>query len=658
MSSDNSLLDTSDATIEDAVKYADPIVLRALLYQLTGDEAVAATKTESITFGFLEAQEVIDEAEIALLHEKAIEFLKAHRDAGEPAIGIGPRDRLSRSVSLCAGVDLPDSEIELWIESLALDPFARGLTWHDKPQAERIADFPVLVIGAGMGGLNAAVLLKQAGIPFTVLEKDNGVGGTWNQNRYPGLRVDTPSRGYVHMYGVDYDHLNPFCPGGHNEKYFNWVADNFDVRSSIQFGTEVRRLAWDEQAQFWLIEADGPEGPQTFTARAVISCVGFLSRANVPQIEGSEDFRGTAFHTSAWPADFDVEGKRVAVVGTGASGYQLVPELAKLAEHTYLFQRTPNWCFNVDGYLAPYPEQVRWLDKHLPWHCHFMRLRACYLYGPDNLGTAFTADPDFEDPHARSALNKRIREGCVEFISSKLAGRPELIEAMIPAAPPMSSRPILIDTDYSIYDALLREDVTLVTGGVSRIVENGIVSPDGQTHEVDVIAFATGFRANDFLWPMQVEGRGGVDVGKLWERDGGRAYLGVLLPGFPNLFTIYGPNTSPTGGLNVVDLEELQTRFALECIRGLIEQGRSSVDVSEAAFDRYNEEVDRCEKHRIYMDPRAKNYYTNDFGRSAVNSPIDARVMWDWLRSPVEPLPNVGEHAGLRPFFGEDLIVT
>jgi 4-hydroxyacetophenone monooxygenase len=236
---------------------------------------------------------------------------------------------------------------------------------------------------------------------------------------------------------------------------------------------------------------------------------------------------------------------------------------------------------------------------------------------------------------------------------------------MTPVAPPYSARPIIIDTDYSIYDALLRDDVTLVTDPIQKIKPNGIEVQGGGEYPLDIIVYATGFKANDFLWPMEVRGRGGKRVEELWEKDGARAYLGTMLPGFPNFFMIYGPNTNNFGGLQIVDFEEMVTRFALQCIGGLITQKKRVVDISLDAYSRYNDEVDRAEALMIYKDPRAHNYYKNDSGRSAANNPIDIRKIWTWLRNPLDGHVN-GELSGdpeatasraVRPYFREDLVV-
>ena len=667
MTERHELLDATDEVIEDAVRFADPMILRGLLYQLTGDSSVAATEVHGRVLGLAEAMVLAHRSDAELLQSKAADFLKSYRDSGADDIPIGPVDRLPTSLSLACGEEIPAADIELWIEQLAADPWARALAWRDEPPPQRLREFSVVVIGAGGGGLGAAVYLEQAGVPYVVIEKNPGVGGTWFENRYPGARVDTPSRAYTHTFGAGFEYPNPFCAQRENEKYFNWIADEFGVRGNIEFETEVKSVIWDEDAKVWDIAAVGPEGPRSWRANAVISGVGFLARPNLPNIEGLAAFEGPLFHTARWPSDLDLTGQRVAVIGSGCTSYQMVPELAEMAGHTYLFQRTPNWCFDVPGYRSPYPPQVNWLDRNLPYFRNFARFRTCWLSGPEKLGAAFTADPAFKDTHARSAMNKRARDARIEFMQRKFADHPELMESMLPVAPPFSSRPVLVDSDYSVYDALLRDDCTLVTDDIRRIKENGIELEGGDELAVDVIVLATGFKANDFLWPMEVRGRDGQLIEQLWEKDGARAYLGTMLPGFPNLFMIYGPNTNATGGLGTFDFEEMVIRFALQCIEHLIIEAKHTVDVTVDGYWRYNDELDRHEALKIYTDPRANNYYKNEHGRSAANSPFDIRQMWAWLRRPEDhdggeahsPTDRAtsGE-AAVRPHFGEDLIVS
>ncbi|MVZ99086.1 NAD(P)-binding protein [Actinomadura sp. LD22] len=631
------LLEATDEQITDAVGYADPMALRGLVYQLTGDESVAATKVGPAA-GYVGGDlsvEVTDPDDVALLRAKAAEFLIAYRDSGAGPIGPGPSERLPRSLALAGGVEaLPDEDAELWLEELALDPWVRGLDWERQRAPERLESFSVIVIGSGMGGLNAAAQLKHAGIDFTVIEKNPGVGGTWFENRYPGARVDSPSRAYTHIIGVDFAAPSPWCTRDENQRYFNWLAEKYGVLEHIVFDTEVSTVTWHEDAAMWEVVAKGPDGERVFRSDAVISAVGLLSRPSEPQIAGMDEFEGRSFHTARWPQDLELGDKRVAVIGTGCSGVQLVPELAKLAAHVTVFQRTPQWLFGHKGYLSPFPDQVTWLDRNFPYHANFMRFRTNWLLGPYLSGPLREIDFDFDDPHARSAVNKRIRDERIEFIKTKLADRPDLIDKMIPPHPPFSTRPIQVDSDYNMYDAIMRDDVTLVTAGIERITPTGIRTGDGVDHDVDVIVYATGFKANECLWPMDVIGRDGRSVHDLWAKDGPRAYLGTMLPGFPNLFLIYGPNMNPYGGLGVVNHQEMATRFLLDCIKELLLTGKSSIDVTEKAYWRYNRELDEREKFKIYKDPRARSYYRNEHGRSVTNCPFPGNEMWHRLRSP------------------------
>jgi 4-hydroxyacetophenone monooxygenase len=647
------LLKASDQTIEDAVLYVDPMVLRGVLYQLTGDESIAATEAVSSTHGIHTAKGVAKPADVALLRAKAAEFLKSYRDQGAGDIPFSP-ERLKRSLGLTAGEDLADRDVAMWLEELALHPWARGLEWPERSVPDKLQEFRVLVIGAGMLGLNAAAQLRHAGFPYTVVEKNSDVGGTWFENRYPGARVDTPSRAYTLICGAEYNHPYQFSPQSENLKYTRWVAERYDVRRNIVFNTEVKSLIWDESAKLWDVRAVGPDGPRTWRVNAVISAVGLLSRPNVPALEGAQQFKGELFHTARWPSGLDISGKRVAVVGSACSGYQTFAEIARVAAHTFLFQRTPSWVFETKNYLIPLPPQVNWVERTLPYYRNFLRFRGRWLHGPNIQGRLFDSDPRVNGP---------IQEQRLAFMRRKFAGHPELFDKMLPGYPPNASRPVLVDEEYSVYDALLHGNTTLVSEGIARLTGHGIMDGKGQEHAVDVIVLATGFKANDFLWPMEIRGQEGKSTAQLWEKDGARAYLGAMLPGFPNFFMIYGPNSNPTGGAGNPAIHEFGTRFILECLAHLVLKDKSSVAVTFDAYSRYNHEVDQADATRIYVTAGVKNYYTNEYGRSAANCPFDARKMWEWLRDPTgryaqtAPGESMNADSRVRPYFGEDLIV-
>ncbi len=629
------LLKASDAVIEDAVGYADPMVLRGLLYQLTGDPEIRATAVQQIAIGHMERMAPAGESEIALLRRKAVDFLKTYRDAGAGQIGFGPPERLQESLDLTNGAVIADEDRGMAMEELALDPWARALKWQSPPDPARLEAFSVTVIGTGMGGLDAALKLKRAGIPCTIFEKNEGVGGTWFENRYPGARVDSPSRLYSHIYGVDFHWPYMFAPQAWNQLYFDWVADEYDLRKDVVFNTEVRALTWDEASAMWEIETVGPEGRRTHRSNAVITSVGFLNRPNMPDIEGMETFDGPSWHTGRWPEGFDPKGKRVAVIGTGCTGYQMVPELARDAAHVTVFQRTPQWLVAIPGYLGKMPEQVNWLDRNMPYHSNFMRFRTSF--GTSEDWTRMTAvDPDFDDPHSCSATNKLLRDNALQHLHDKLGdrklGERTLVEIMTPKHPVWSARAVLVDLEYNILDALQADNVTLVTDGVGRINARGVEDVAGIQHDVDVIIYATGFKANEYLYPMAITGRDGRTLDQLWAKDGARAYVAGMMPGFPNLWTIYGPNTN--GGLQVAAIHEMTTAYALQCMEKLILEGRDAIEVKDEAYWRFSTLVDEQNLQRVWSDPRAHSYYWTQHGRSAGMNPLSGRENWHYLHRP------------------------
>ncbi|MEW5810444.1 MAG: NAD(P)/FAD-dependent oxidoreductase [Actinomycetota bacterium] len=625
------LLEVTDEQLEDIVAFADPLVLRGLIYQLTGDEDLKnQVKTVRAQVMFAEAAIPASEEDIALIRRKAVEFLKSYRDSGGGHLDIGPLDRLEDSIRLATGSDPDPDHMAMLVEELGLDPWVRAHQWSQKPDPEKLENFSVTVIGAGYGGLNAAVMLKRAGIPYTHIEKDGGVGGTWYRNRYPGARVDSPSRAYTHVFGTDVELDYAFCPRADNQAYFDWVADANDIRDHIEFDTEVRALTWDEDLAKWKIDVTGPDGERTIESNAVITAVGFLCQPNLPKIPGMADFKGQSWHSSRWPEDVKPDGKRIAVIGTGSTGYQMVPELALTAEHVVVFQKEASWVFGIPGYRAPYPPQVKWLERNLPFHKNFSRLRGVDVTAGWDITT--DRDPDYSgDPKAVSDFNKQMRDNAIEFLQEKLPDD-DLRAKMTPDYPVWSHRPVLVDTEYNVLVALNRDNVTLVTDAIAEVNETGIKTVDGAQHDVDIIVYATGFRANDYLYPMKVTGRE-TTLEQTWRETGTCAYRFCMVHGFPNLFMLHGPNT--IGGITPGPWVELVTQYALMCIDRLITTDKKSVDVSEDAYRSYMAQVYERQRTKAWSDPRADSYYQGQGGSpSAVMSPYPPETIFRLLRYP------------------------
>jgi 4-hydroxyacetophenone monooxygenase len=284
----------------------------------------------------------------------------------------------------------------------------------------------------------------------------------------------------------------------------------------------------------------------------------------------------------------------------------------------------------VPGYRSPLPEQIPWLERNVPLYANFGRVRA--VIGMQRFEEVAEIDPDFtEDPNACNALNKAGRDACIANLERKL-GDPELVARMTPPHPLMSARPVMVDSEYSVLDAIQRDNVTLVTDGVRRITRTGVEGNDGVHHEVDVIVYATGFHATEYLFPMDVVGRDGRTINEVWQEGGARAYLGTMVAGFPNLWMVYGPNTN--GGLNPAGFHEMVTRYALECMERLILDDKKAVEVRRDAYDRFNELVDERNLRKVWSDSRAHNYYWTEHGRSAVMCPFSIEEIYALLRHP------------------------
>jgi 4-hydroxyacetophenone monooxygenase len=623
------LLTATDAQIREAVAYADPLTLRGTLYHLTGDDSLAGIPHVAGPGLLGDASYITDGGSIDLLRKKACEFLVAYRDGDVELPAEASRDRLLKAMGLVVCGDAPEQDADFWLQELALDPIVGQMPWTKADTPKEITTFEVVVIGSGLAGVNAAIQLDQAGFPFVLFEKNAGVGGTWHQNRYPGARVDFPSRVYSHAFGVNYPFEYQFAPQAENEKYINWCVDHFGVRDRIRFDTEVLAMSWREDDGCWEIRVRAPDGVEyTVRARAVISAVGFLDRASTPEVEGLQDFVGNVMHTARFDTDLDFDGRRVALVGTGASGMQVMPELAKKVAHLTVFQRSPAWVIPAPGYRDPLPEPARWLNRNLPFYNNWTRFNLSWQLGDPTIYECWTVDPEWTDPDTLNAHNYAMRQRLIAHLEAKLADRPDLLEKCLPPYPPLSKRFVL---DNGWFDALLQDNVDLVTDGIARFEADGIVTKSGDRIEVDTVVFATGFRANEYFWPMEIVGRHGMTPQKIWAKDGARAYWGVTVPHLPNFFVLYGPNTNPKNA-GPIPWGGVQIRHALQCMHALAQNGWRSVEVREDAYESFNGELDERMSTTIWMDPRQRSYYTNEHGRSATNAPWATIEYWRRLR--------------------------
>ena len=531
--------------------------------------------------------------------------------------------------SFLVGRSVGDDYLEFLLREVGLEPHPTGAEGFERIAAGRRAGFHVVIVGAGMSGILAAHRLRQAGIAFTVVEKNAEVGGTWLENTYPGCRVDTPNHSYSYSFAPR-DWPQFFSSQPVLLDYFQECATQFGIRDRIIFETEVERLAFDEAAQCWTVrtrDAGGAAG--TLRANAVISAVGQLNRPRLPEIPGRASFGGPAFHSARWDHGVALAGKRIAVIGTGASAFQAVPRIASDAAEVYLFQRTPPWVNPRPDYHRDVPEGKHWLLNHLPHYANWYRLLQFWMSSEGALDYIY-ADDGWDEPGSIGKANRKLRRMLVRHVRKHLGGDPDLLAKCIPDYPPGGKR--MLYDDGTWFRTLKRPNVHLITDPIARITERGPVTAAGERFDADVLIFATGFRTTDILSPMRVLGRGGVDLRTSWQGSP-RAYRGITIPGFPNLFCLYGPNTNVVVNTSIIILSECGVDYILSCLRLLLESDGRSLECRREAYDAYNEWIDAGNARTAWGAPDVRSWYKNESGRVTQNWPFRLLDFWKQTRA-------------------------
>ena len=390
------------------------------------------------------------------------------------------------------------------------------------------------------------------------------------------------------------------------------------MADSFQFNTEVIAARWNEERATWTVTLRRTDGVETqATANFLITGSGLFSTPNMPDIPGIEGFQGKICHTTHWDHNYDYAGQRIAQIGTGSTGVQLMPALARAAEQLSVYQRSANWIAPTEGYRASVPDETRWLFDNLPYYWNWY----CYSAFDTSLGlqNAQTYDHEYRRKHGGvSEANDRVKAMLTEYIRSQLGDRNDLIAKCMPNHAPLGRRLVV---DNGFYEALRLPNVELVTEGIERITAHGIVSRDGVERPFDMIVLAAGFKVSKYLWPVQYDGRGHATLEKAWAKDGARSYLGMTMPGFPNLFMMYGPQGQPRSG-GFYSWAEIWARYAVGMIVKTVEGGWRSAEVKREIFDDYNSRLDEAMKEILWEVEGAGSYFNNEFGRSQVNIPF------------------------------------
>jgi 4-hydroxyacetophenone monooxygenase len=637
-------LTADPARLRAALDEADAATLLLVLVQFTGESAWLERARPFIS-GPMSYQEKMPPALRQAIRERLFDVLMQHAAAGAPLPPLPQGELLHQMLSIAAGEPLGEEYVRMMSEELAppadetplFDPTPPGSTRPDftPPDIQAPADFRVLIIGAGMSGLCAAIRLKQAGVSFTLIEKNDAVGGTWYENSYPGCGVDTPNHFYSYSFAPYHEWSMLFAKRRELWDYFERVADEYGIRQHVRFNTEVESAVFDEATQLWRVVAHpvgsgGAAGTPTdgrleLTANVVISCVGVLNRPQIPQIPGLAEFAGPAFHTAQWDPKFDWRGKKIAMIGTGASGHQVGPTIAPDVERLTIFQRSPHWIVPNPNYFAQVPNGVKWLLAHLPYYVRWYRFQLFWGFS-DGLYSALQIDPTWPNPERSiNHFNERHRRFMERHMRAELGEDSPLLEKVLPHYPPYGKR-ILIDNHW--YKMLKRPNVDLVTEPIKRIHPDGIETQDGKVWPADALVFATGFQASKMLAPMTIEGRDGREIHRTWGPDDAQAYMGITVPGYPNFFILLGPNTGLAHGGNAIFMVECQVRQVMSCLRELVARRARTVEVRPDVSERYNEQVDTLHSGLVWSHPGVQSWYKNKQGRVFAISPWRLVEYW------------------------------
>ncbi|MFI6583080.1 flavin-containing monooxygenase [Embleya sp. NPDC050493] len=613
------------AEIRRHLEHADPRIVLMSLIHLTRDEQLLEELAPA-------AAPTTGEAEKTDLAARARDLLAealtrpASPDADQPL----PDPLFQRMASVCVGETVDPEFLPLLREQ-------GGFSAREAVPAEVRATppngFHVVIIGAGLSGMCAAIKLAEAGYGYRVYDRNADVGGTWLANRYPGVGVDTPSHFYSFSFEINPDWPEYYSNGRVVWDYLRTCADAHGLRENTTFDTEVTGAHYDETTRRWTVTSRGPDGVEhTETADAVISAIGFFQAPMHPTFPGLDRFTGPVVHIAAWDPDVDLTGKRVALIGTGAGAMQVGPAIVDRVRELTVFQRQPSWIMPRRADSLVVPAGARWAMRHVPFHAEWFRTLTYWITADGNYPRV-VVDPHWTMTESVSKANEDARQWLLAYAREELDGRPDLLEKAVPTYPPFGKR-ILRDCDW--YRMLRRDHVRLETSAITHATAEGLATAGGESVDVDVVVLATGYHLLPMLDGIDITGRGGITLRDVWGEEDPRALRGVTVPGFPNFFVIGGPNSGANHGAGVNIITETQVNYILGCLGLMHARGATAIEPTEQAHDTYNETVDRALDGLVWSHPTVRGYYRNSSGRVIVSNPWRLVDYWWMTRAPQE----------------------
>ncbi|WP_409435056.1 flavin-containing monooxygenase [Mycobacterium sp. SMC-14] len=619
---------TADAEIAAALEQVSIPTLLLSCVHITGDPRFIRDFRQNGIF-LNEIQGFMSEEDKARARAEALPVIADYRDRGCPQPAPLPAELVKEMMDWAACETVPDAYLGLLSEELDLD----GVDPRSPAPVERAAELSVVVIGCGESGVLAGIRLAQAGIPFTIIEKNEGPGGTWWENDYPGARVDVANHFYCYSFEPNNDWGHYFAEQPELRAYFSDLVTKHGLTEHIRWGTEVTDAVWDEGDGTWTLTTRTADGAvSALSARAVITAVGQLNRPHLPDLDGADGFAGPSFHSAAWDHSVDLTGKRVALIGAGASGFQIAPAIAEKVAHLTVFQRTAQWMFPNPMYHDAVDGGVRWALEHLPFYGRWYRFLLLWP-GADKGLEAARVDPDYPDQdYAVSEINALARQMFTGWITDQVGDDDELLAKVLPDYPATGKR--TLQDNGTWLKTLRRENVELDRTAIRQITPQGVETDDGVHHEVDVIVYATGFRHTDVLWPMRITGRDGTDLHALWGSKP-YAYLGITVPGFPNFFVLYGPGAHLAHGGSLIFNSELEMRYIDACLAKLADEQLHSIEPTVRAATEWHQATQAAITKTVWAHPAVKHsYFKNADGEIHTVSPWRLDEYWSAVREP------------------------
>ena len=626
-----------NARIDAAIDALDPTMALMALIQMTGNrtllnhywDAIDGRQEELIeTFVDINAHEerpTIDPAVAAEIRDRLRVAVKSGKPPVMPQLDRPMFKRMSR---LLLGQDLPDMSVDVAFQHAGFTTDSRVRKAADVPPA----GFKVIVVGAGMMGINAAIKLQQAGFDFTVLEAMDTVGGNWLTNTYPGAAVDTPSRIYSFSFEPNASWTQFYPRGPEFLSYLDRVTDKYGLRDRIQFGTWVEGAEWDEARKTWTVKTVRNGKPESHECNILIMAVGPNNNPNYPKVKNLDAFKGPVIHSAAWDHSVDLTGKKVVLVGTGCSGVQVATAIADKVGELVIVQRQPEHILPNPLAHAPVAELERWAMEHVPFVAQWKRLQSLHSQMRDMHGMVMKDEDYAAKTGGFGPINDGMRMLCDGYVKSHFPDDPVMVELLTPNFPVFAKRPIL---DCGFYDTLKKPNVSIVRGELAEADESAVILGDGTRIECDVLLLSTGYELH-FGRQFDIRGAGGKTLKDAFDPHP-FSYEGMLITGFPNFVFMGAPYSYLVANHAVVS--EQQVHYIIELLQWMVDDHLSSFDVSEEATRAFVDDVDAALQNSAWVQCGSAHGYYRDKGAGGQKKVIlaiprhNSRI-WHDLRVP------------------------